>query len=214
MGRGPVGAPAIIRYGNNSLASVDDVSGINGSMTLIKTLTASSSSTLDFVDGTNDVVLDNTYPIYLFKCIGIHPATNDTGLQWNMTIDGGSNWNVSKMSTAFRSRHAEDNSYAVLEYRTGEDLDLSTNHQWITAGQGNGNDEDGAGELWLFNPSSTTFVKHFMSTSIMYYEINAPFNWFMAGYGNTTSAVDGIQFKFNSGNIDAGQIKLYGIKDS
>ncbi len=76
MGRGPVGAPAIIRYVNNSLASVDDVSAIDGSMVLIKTLTASSSSTLSFVDGTSDVVLDNTYPIYLFKFINIHPATD------------------------------------------------------------------------------------------------------------------------------------------
>ena len=67
MGRGPVGEPAIIRYVNNSLASVDDVSGSDGSMILIKTLTASSSSTLSFVHGTSDVVLDSTYPIFLFK---------------------------------------------------------------------------------------------------------------------------------------------------
>ena len=206
---------ALVKYNNNSISAVTSASSIpSGALTHIKTLTASSSSTLSFVHGSSDVVLDSTYPIYKFSFINIHSSANDKGLQFNMSVDGGSNYNVTKTTTSFRSRHAEDDSYAVLEYRTGEDLAQSTDFKYITAGQGNGNDEDGAAELFLFSPSSTTFVKHFLSRSIMYYEINAPFNWFMSGYGNTTSAVNAIQFKMNSGNIDSGTIKLYGIKDS
>ena len=206
---------ALVKYNNNSISAVTAAAAVpTGAMTLIKEQTASSSSTISFVNGTSDVVLDSTYPIYLFKFYNIHSSENDKGLQFNMSTDSGSNYNVTKTTTSFRSRHAEDDSYAVVEYRTGEDLAQSTDYQWLTAGQGNENDEDGAGELFLFSPSSTTFVKHFMCRSIMYYEINAPFNWFMAGYGNTTSAVNAIQFKMNSGNIDSGTIKLYGIKDS
>ena len=206
---------ALVKYNNNSISAVTSASSIpSGALTLIKTLTASSSSTLSFVHGSSDVVLDSTYPIYKFSFINIHPSDNDKGLQFNMSADSGSNYNVTKTTTSFRQLHAEDDSYAVLEYRTGEDLAQSTDYKYVTAGEGNGNDVDGAGELFLFNPSSTTFVKHFLSRSIMYYEINAPFNWFMSGYGNTTSAVNAIQFKMNSGNIDSGTIKLYGIKDS
>ena len=205
---------ALVKYNNNSISAVTSAASIpNGALTLIKTLTASSSSTLSFVHGSSDVVLDGTYPIYKFSFINIHPSANDKGLQFNMSTDSGSNYNVTKTTTSFRSRHAEDNSYAVLEYRTGEDLAQSTDYQYVTAGQGNENDEDGAGELFLFNPSSTTFVKHFMSRSIRYYEINAPFNWFMSGYGNTTAAVNAMQFKMNSGNIDSETMKVYGIKD-
>jgi len=180
-----------------------------GSMVLLSEQTASSSASISFTSG-----IDSTYPIYKFEFINIHPQNNDTGLQFNMSTDGGSSYNVTKTTTSFRSRHAENDSYAVLEYRTGEDLAQSTGYQWLTAGQGNGSDEDGSGEFWLFNPSSTTFVKHFIAKSNMYYELDGTFNWFFAGYGNTTSAVNAIDFKMNSGNIDSGTIKLYGIKDS
>ena len=213
-----IGGPALTKYNDRSLkdltTSPASVPSSPGALVHIKTITASSDSTISFVNGSNSVVLDNTYPIYKFEFTNIHPSENDKGIQFNLSTDTGSNYNVAKTTTSFRSRHAEDDSYAVVEYRAGEDLAQSTDFKYITAGQGNGNDEDGAAELFLYNPSSTTFVKHFMSKSIMYYEINAPFNWFMAGYGNTTSAVDAIQFKMNSGNIDNGKIKLFGIKDA
>jgi len=201
---------ALVKYNNNSISAVTSAASIpNGALTLIKTLTASSSSTLSFVHGSSDVVLDGTYPIYKFSFINIHPSANDKGLQFNMSTDSGSNYNVTKTTTSFRSRHAEDNSYAVLEYRTGEDLAQSTDYQYVTAGQGNENDEDGAGELFLFSPSSTTFVKHFMSRSTS--QFDRVTDTYCAGYFNTTSAINAMQFKFNSGNIDAGSIKLYGV---
>ncbi len=213
MGRGPVGAPAIIRYVNNSLASVDDVSAIDGDMVLIKTLTASSSATLSFVDGTSDVVLDSTYPIYLFKFINIHPATDATTFTFQGNAAGGSGYNETMTTTFFVANHDEGDSSTDLSYQSGIDQAQGTSFQRL-AKIGNGNDECASGELWLFNPSSTTYVKHFMCTSQEYHDENLSEQNHVAGYFNTTSAIDEIQFKMASGNIDAGTIKLYGIKDS
>ena len=117
MGRGPVGEPAIIRYVNNSLASVTDVSNTDGAMILIKEQTASSSSTINFVHGTSDVVLDSTYPIYLFKFISIHPSA-EADLQFQGNAAGGSGYNETITSTFFRSYHNEADSYTILRYST------------------------------------------------------------------------------------------------
>ena len=219
MGRGPVGEPAIIRYVNNSLASVTDVSGTDGAMILIKTLTASSSATLSFVDGTSDVVLDNTYPIYKFVFTNIHPATNNSNFTFNGSDDDSSHsYDVTKTTTAFDAFHKEDGSNQSLNYRTGEDIAQGTGFQTLTldGGVGNNNDDNFNGELFLFNPSSTTYVKHFFATTTHGYNASPAFvmNSYIAGYFNTTADITAIQFKFASGNIDAGTIKLYGIKDS
>ena len=183
-----------------------------GKMTLIKTLTASSSATLSFVDGASSVVLDDTYDSYVFKFISIHPSTNERYLSFNMSTDSGSNYNVTKTTTFFRANHSENNANADLAYRTGEDLAQSTNFQLISAQTGNGNDESLSGELTLYNPSSTTFVKHFTAKSNAYQIGGATSNnsW-IAGYGNTTSAVDAIRFQMDTGNMDSGIIKMYGI---
>ena len=195
----------------NGFATIDP-----GAMTLIKTLTASSSSTISFVNGSSDVVLNNTYPIYLFKFIDVHPATDGTSLTFNMSVDTGSNYNVTKTTSAFTSLHNEADSAASLGYDTGDDLAQSTSFSILTVGGGTGNDNDQnvSGELILFDPSSTTFVKHFISKANNTQSSDYCITGFSAGYGNTTSAVDAIQFKFASGNIDAGTFKLYGIKDS
>ena len=186
----------------------------SGSMFLIKTLTASSSSTLSFVNGSSDVVLDNTYPVYLFKMINIHPATDGADFTFNMSADSGSNYNVTKTSTNFIARLDEDDSDAQLSYIANNDLAQGTGFQIIGDGVGSDNDQSGSGQLFLFNPSSTTFVKHFISNFNGYRTSDANFKVYVAGYGNTTSAIDAVQFKFSGGNIDAGTIKLYGIKDS
>ena len=213
MGRGPVGAPAIIRYVNNSLASVDYVSAIDDSVVLIKTLTASSSANLSFVHGTSDVVLDSTYPIYLFKCINIHPASDNQKFNVNFTTDG-TNWNVTKTTSLFRVQHNEGDGDTSLAYDTGDDTAQGTGDQMLNTEIGADNDQCSSGELWLFNPSSTTFVKQFMSNFNGVMNIDYSNQDIMAGYCNTTSAVTGARFLFASGNIDAGTIKLYGIKDS
>ena len=213
MGRGPVGAPAIIRYVNNSLASVDDVSNTDGAMILIKTLTASSSATLSFVDGTSDVVLDNTYPIYKFVYTSIHSEEDDRQFQVGFR-DGGSNYDATKTTTYFYSYHDEGGTSAALTYYTTGDLAQSTSAQPLSYSSGNGNDESLSGEMWLFSPSSTTYVKHFMATNNVYHQADFSQQRFVAGYCNVTAAIDGVQFSMSSGDIDAGTIKLYGIKDS
>jgi len=185
-----------------------------GSKVHIKTLTASSSATLSFVDGSSDVVLDSTYPIYKFEFINIHPSASDGRFLFNLSIDGGSNYNVTKTTTFFRAYHNESDSGTALSYETDDDLAQSTSFQRLSDTTGNDNDQSCVGSLNLFSPSSTTFVKHFLSTTNTYQDSDYSVNNFVAGYGNTTSAVNAIQFKFDSGNIDSGKIKLYGIKDS
>ena len=199
---------------SKSLAFNSDADGFTtgtaGSMTLIKTLTASSDGTLDFVDGSSDVVFDSTYDTYLFKFISIHPQTNDKHFSFNATIDG-SNWNVTKTSSAFMSQHAEDNSGASSSYRTGNDLAQSTGNQILSSEVGSDADQSVSGELYFFSPSSTTYVKHFTSVGNAAYLHNYTLAVYIAGYINTTAAIDEISFKFNSGNIDAGTIKMFGV---
>ena len=194
---------------------IKSAGGGGGVWTLIKTLTASSSSTLSFVDGTSDVVLDSTYPIYVFKFINIHPSANGNQFQFNMSIDSGSNYNVAKTSSMFYAAHKEDDSNQGLSYGDGYDLAQGTGAQALTDSTSDDNDGSASGELRIFNPSSTTFVKHYYAT-VNFLFSNGTYTWqeFTAGYGNTTSAVDAIQFTMSSGNIDAGKIKLYGLGDS
>jgi hypothetical protein len=187
-----------------------------GSMTLIKTITASNASTTSFVDGSSSVVFDNTYPVYMVKLINIHNDTSDKYLQINFSVDTGSNYNVAKTTTAFNAAHKEDGSYSVLQYENSVDLAQGTGAQRLTAGQDNAADTGHSGTIYIFNPSSTTFVKHFMSDiSTTGFDGSNEYNYhtFIAGYCNTTSAVDAFQFSINSGTHD-GTFKLYGIKDS
>ena len=204
----------LVKYNNQSISSISDVSGSDGSIILIKTLTASSSATLSFVDGTDDVVLDNTYPIYLFKFINMHPQTDNVHFEFNMSVDTGSNYNVTKTTTHFDALHNESGSAAGLTYLTDRDLGQGTGFKTLVEEVGGSGDESCSGELYLFNPSSTTFVKHFISRINNYRRSDYSADHYTAGYGNTTSAVDAVQFKMSSGNIDAGTIKLYGLKDS
>ena len=204
---------SIVTYNNRSIANISAVPGAAKSLTLIKTLTASSSATITFLNGSSDVVLDSTYPIYLFKWINAHPATDDSRLEIQGTTDG-SNYNTAATTTFFRGQHRENDSATALSYETSHDEAQTTGFIDIDASIGNDNDQSTSGELFLFNPSSTTFVKHFMSTSNSIFSSDGTSNTFVGGYFNTTSAITGIQFKQSSGNIDAGTIKLYGIKDS
>jgi len=207
---------ALVKHNNNSISAVTSAASIpNGALTHIKTLTASASATLSFVDGADSVVLDSTYPIYKFEFINIHPENDNTdGFEFNVSIDGGSNYNVAKTTTFFQAYNKETGDAAALEYLTSFDLAQGTGFQTIGRKVGNDNDQSCAGTLTLFSPSSTTFVKHFLSQANSYIAADYSINIFVAGYANTTSAVNAIQFKMPSGNIDAGKIKLYGIKDS
>ena len=210
---------SIVTYNNRSIANISAIPGAAKSLTHIKTLTASSSSALSFVNGSSDVVLDSTYPIYLFKFINMHPASNGVFFEFNLSTDSGSNYNVTKTSTSFEAYHNESDAATNLRYATSNDLAQSTSNQRLTDYLPSSSGEDdmcATGELYLFNPSSTTFVKHFISTVQSNGDGTSIYSWVShnAGYANTTSAIDAAQFKMSSGNIDAGTIKLYGIKDS
>ena len=193
---------------NNSLSAVTSLPTAipTGSMTLLQTQTASSSATIDFTSN-----IDSTYDSYVFKFYNMHPATDGAWFEFNMSTDGGSNYNVTKTSSSFNAFHYENDSSSGLAYRTDFDLAQSTSFQTIAPYLGNGNDESASGFLQIFNPSSTTFVKHFIARNSSQGDTDYSRDGYYAGYGNTTSAVNAIQFKMSSGNIDSGVIKLYGI---
>ena len=182
-----------------------------GALTLLSTQTASSSATISFTSG-----IDSTYKEYIFKFYDVHLATDQADLQFNMSVDTGSNYNVTKTTTAFRAFHNEGGTDTNLSYHTGEDLAQGTGFQSIAYETDNANDSGISGYLHLYDPSNTTFVKHFIAQTSSCLDGGASYgiynlNFFTAGYGNTTSAVDAVQFKMSSGNIDAGVIKMYGV---
>jgi hypothetical protein len=196
---------------NNSLSAITaKPSGLaGGGLNLISTQTASGSANLSFTSG-----IDSTYKEYVFKFINIHPSAN-SDFAFNMSIDGGSNYNATKTTTFFNAYHYEDGSASALAYQTGDDLAQGTGYQVLMAfgDLGINADDSLSGYLHLFDPSSTTFVKHFTATTVSVNNEAAPYinNDFIAGYANTTSAVNAVDFKMISGNIDSGVIKLYGI---
>jgi hypothetical protein len=193
---------------NASVTGITILAGVSDGITLISSQTASASATISFTTG-----IDSTYKAYKFVFSNIHPATDAVDFQFNLSTDSGSNYNVTKTTTFFRPYHQEDDLGAALEYVAAEDLAQSTAFQSIADRQDNDNDSALSGSLTLFNPASTTYVKHFISVIDRVFGTSPiQANDFMAGYGNTTSAVNAIQFKFSSGNIDAGTIYLYGIK--
>ena len=203
---------SIVTLNDRGVRSVSAFGSLNtGSMVFIKKLTASSSGTLSFVNGASSVVLDSTYKEYVFTFKDIHPASDGKILTFQGSTNTGSSYGVTITSTFFLAEHNEDDSSAQLTYASGSDLAQSTSYKYLSVTTSNGADSCVTGHLRLFNPSSTTFVKHFigrtntMSNSLRSAEADT------AGYFNTTSAIDAIQFKFDSGNIDAGDICLYGI---
>ena len=205
---------ALVKYNNNSISAITTAGTLSASQVLIKSITASSSATVSFVDGSSDVVLDNTYPIYLFHFIDIHPATDNTKITFQGSTNTGSSYGVALSSTRFYAYHTEGDATPTFEYDASEDLANSTSYQNASAASGNDNDHNLSGYLHLFEPSSTTFVKNFIIETNSTHGNDAALHAFTAGFFNTTSAIDAIQFKMDSGNVDAGKIKLYGIKDS
>jgi hypothetical protein len=182
-----------------------------GSLKLIKTITASSDATISFVDGASDVVLDNTYKEYMFIFNNIHPETNSQYFGFKGSINTGSAYGVATTSTVTRAYHDEANSATDLEYEGSADLAQGTGQIPLSTSVGNGNDESCSGFLHFFDPSNTTFVKHFTAGVQGYAGGAYSIVHYTGGYINTTSAVDAIQFLFASGDIDAGDIQLFGV---
>jgi hypothetical protein len=186
-------------FDNGSMAS-----GFGGSLNFISKQTASSSATISFTSG-----IDSAYKEYVFYFNNIHRSA-ETFLTFNMSTDGGSNYNVTKTTTFFNAYHNESGADSALQYTSSWDLAQGTGFQRIANGGSASADESTSGFLHLFNPSSDVFVKHFMGRTV---SNETPYceDYHLAGYGNTTSAVDAIQFKMESGNIDSGDIILFGL---
>ena len=204
---------AIISNGT-TIADAGAFSVSLGAMVHIKTLTASDSANLSFVHGSSNVVLDSTYPLYMFKLINIHPANDNVQLMHNGSIDAGSNYNVAATTITFEGEKAEGSDGGTLGYIQAHDHAQGTGGKKLTYNCGNDNDQSLSGELMLFNPSSSTFVKHYIAVVSNSHNGNYEKNTYTAGYYNTTSDIDAFKFFYSSGNIGSGTIKLYGIKDS
>ena len=182
-------------------------SGFGGGLNLLQTNTITSGvANSSFTSG-----IDSSYRTYMFKFINIHPATDNVSFLFNLSTDGGSNYNVTKTTTNFVSFHKEDGTQADASYDGAYDLAQSTSYQILRNNLGNDNDQSVSGDLYLFSPSSDTFVKHFIAKVNGSHQADYSVETFVAGYGNTTSAVDAIDFKYSSGNIDSAIIKMYGI---
>ena len=193
---------------DRSMASITSLpSGVSGgSLVLLETQTASSSDTISFTSN-----IDSTYKEYQIHYIDVHAANNDTDLTINFR-DGSTAYDATKTTTYFSATHNEDGSGGCLSYETAVDLAQSTGVQKLSkSGIGNDNDHSACGVVQLFDPSSTTFVKHFIIRSHYSGHDEQSRDDFIAGYCNTTTAIDGVQFKFASGNIDAGTFKLYRV---
>jgi|TARA_Y100000289_G_C3840403_1_gene108225 hypothetical protein len=176
-------------------------------MVFISKQTASSSATISFTSG-----IDSTYKEYVFTFKDIHAENDTSHFSFQANAVGGSGYNETITSTMFRAQHGEDGNNGQLNYDDNDyDLAQATGFQKLNQNLGNGADECLAGYLHLFNPSSTTFVKHFISRTSAYQPSDRALDTYVAGYFNTTSAIDEIQFKMASGDIDAGDICLYGI---
>ena len=204
---------ALVKLNNRGVRSVSTFGSISsiGTYTLIKKITASSSATVSFVNGSSDVVLDGTYKEYLFTYNNIHPATDAAEFQFNGSTDTGSNYNATKTTTSVYAFNYEDASSTGFGYSTANDIAQGTGFQNLADDVGNDNDQSASGYIHLFEPASTTFTKMFINTGVHSMNDDRINNRRQAGYFNTTSAIDAIQFKFSTGNIDAGDICLYGI---
>ena len=197
--------------GSGTLSSVN--SGLKGDFVLLSTQTASNSTSVEFTSG-----IDSTYDVYMFKFIDINPtATSNAIFQFQANVSGETGFNETITSTYFKAYHAENGSASALTYDSGEDQAQGTAYQNLANSVGSESDECAVGQLYLFAPSSTTYVKHYYSTIQGYDGSSGGNNYaqnnYIAGYFNTTTALNAISFKMSSGNFD-GVIKLYGIAKS
>lgn len=195
----------LIKLNNRSIKDVTSLPFGVGNLIHIQSQTASNSASISFTTGIN-----STYKEYQFYFIDIHPRTDSVQFQFNLSTDSGSNYNVTKTSTYFNAYHFEDDSASALTYQGTYDLAQSTSDQPLVDAQGSGADESMGGSMSLFNPSSTTYVKHWISNCNRYFSGDASANNFTAGYGNTTSAINAVRFQMSSGNFD-GTIALFGV---
>lgn len=198
-----------ITFADGQKVNNQDVSLVTDAHTFISSQTASSSSSLSFTSG-----IDSTYDVYEFHYVNCHPGTDSVWLTFQVNAAGASGFNETMTTSYFRAYNREDDAGTSLEYQTSSDQAQGTSYQRLTTNAGNDNDQSVSGVLTLYAPSSTTYVKHFVSRSNSAWQGDGSFETYVGGYVNTTSAIDEIDFKFTSGNIDAGEIRMYGVATS
>ena len=175
-------------------------------MTLLADNTA---DTTDLATASFTSSIDSTYKLYIFKFLDINPATDNVEFGFQGNAASGSGYDETITASYFHATHTEADG-VDFNNDPAQDQAQATGFQSIAHGLGNGGDESCAGILWLFNPSNTTYVKHFYSRMSGYMDESGIQDCFAGGYFNTTSAIDAIQFKMSSGNFD-GTIKMYGV---
>jgi len=193
-------------FTSNGSGTLSSVSGFGGAQVLISSQTASNSASISFTSG-----LTSTYKEYVFEFFNINPATDNAGISFQVNAVGGSGFNETMTTTFFNAAHRENDTTTTLNYVASEDQAQGTAYQKLVYGTGNDADSSASGELHLFNPASTTYVKHFYSRFNEMYNAELTGDRYAAGYINITAAIDEISFKMTSGNFD-GKIKMYGIK--
>ena len=198
---------ALVKYNNRSILNVTALDSIaSGDMNLITTNTISSGvSASSFTSG-----IDSTYDTYLFKFINLHFSANDNAFFVKFR-DGGSDFDATKTTTFFFAQHKEDGSGGAVSYDADRDLAQSTGGHFLHLTTLSDDDASNSGETFLFNPSSTTFVKHFIARVQGMSGAPKTVDAFTAGYANVTAAIDGVEFSSSSGTIDSGVIKMYGL---
>jgi hypothetical protein len=198
---------SLIKLSNNGVKNITSVGSIGtGDLVFISKQTASSSASISFTSG-----IDSSYKEYIFFFNNIHPQTDGAFFSFQSDTGTNTNYNQTITSTYFQSRHDEGDTDTQLAYNTGNDLAQSTSFQKLSQSLANENDACLSGYLHIFNPSSSTFVKHFIARTQQMTDSDFSFDLHIAGYFNLTTALTRFQFKFDSGNIDAGDILLYGV---
>ena len=204
---------ALVKYNNNSISAVTALDSIaSGSLVLL----ATNNITSGVASSSFTSNIDSTYNTYMFKFINIHPSTNAGKFRLIGSTDGGSSYGVATTTAFFEALVDESGNNATVRYEDGDDVAQSTSAFPISTGIGSDNDESLSGQMFLFSPSSTTFVKHFMTSTNLVNGSGTPYtvSTRVGGYFNTTSAIDAVQFSMSSGNIDSGVIKMYGLRES
>ena len=194
--------PSGVTFANSGTAT-----GFGGALTKISSSTFTNATSVSFTTG-----IDSTYDVYIFKLINIHNDVDGDNFAFNCSIDGGSNYNVTKTTTFFRAQHYENDGRAALEYLTNRDRAQSTAAQWLAESMGNAASKCLGGELYLFSPSNTTYVKHFYATTVDRSNNDYCNNSYIGGYFNTTTAINAISF-FSDGGSPAidGTIEMWGL---
>ena len=198
---------ALIKLNNRAVKDATEVGTTTqlGNLVFISKQTASSSASVSFTSGIN-----STYKEYIFYFNNIHPATDSSVFKFQASTDGGSSYGVTTTNTLFKTRHAEDGTLGDLNY-DGDDLAQSTSDIFLSLSVGSDNDQANSGFLHLFEPSSSVFVKHYIARMSTIEHRDRSLDVYTAGYFNTTSAIDALIFRMSSGNIDSGEITLFGV---